>query len=219
MKSSWMRVSCHTSLLAMFALTSLAGEPVTTTDDGLVPVRVKNIDKAYKRPGASLKGYTRILLRPVTVAFNKNWNPRDYGALGLKSDEVERIRSELSKLAGETFSRVLAKGGYTLASQPGENVLDVQADIVDLIVNGIEPRSANVVHVYVKSAGEMRILVNLRDSVTGTLLFRASDLQRAQEYDQLEWANRVFNRAEAERLLETWARQLKSALDAAKATP
>jgi hypothetical protein len=189
------------------------------TDDGLVPVQVKNIDKAYKRPGASLQGYTSILLRPVSVAFNKNWNPREYGVFGLKSDEVERIRTELSKLAGETFARVLSKGGYTIATAPGENVLDVQAEIVDLIVNGIEPRSANVVHVYVKSAGEMRILVNLRDSVTGTTLYRASDLQRAQEYDQLEWANSVFNRAEAERVLATWARQLKSALDAAKATP
>jgi len=218
MKSSSMRLLCQASLLAMFALTLPASEP-TPTDDGLVPIQAKNIDKAYKRPGASLKSYTSILLRPVTVAFNKNWNPRDYGTFGLKSEEVERIRSELSKLAGETFSRVLSKGGYIIAMAPGEDVLDVQAEIVDLVVNGIEPRNANNVHVYVKSAGEMRILVNLRDSVTGTLLYRASDLQRAQEYEQLEWANSVFNRAEAERALQTWARQLKSALDGAKAAP
>lgn len=206
-------------LLMLAALPLHAADMPGTTEDGLVPIQVKNIDKAYKRPGASLKAYTSLLLRPVTVAFNKNWNPRDYGTFGLKSDEVERIRTELSKIAGETFARVLTRGGYTIATAPGENVLDVQAEIVDLIINGIEPRSAGVVHVYVKSAGEMRILVNLRDSVTGTMLYRASDLQRAQEYDRLEWANSVFNRVEAERALETWARQLKSALDVAKATP
>jgi len=205
--------------LMLAALPLRAADVPSTTEDGLVPVQVKSIDKAWKLPGASLKGYNSILLRPVTVAFNKNWNPRDYGSFGLKSDEVARIRSELSKIAGETFARVLSKGGYTIATAPGENVLDVQAEIVDLIVNGIEPRSSSVVHVYVKSAGEMRILVNLRDSVTGTTLYRASDLQRAQEYDRLEWANSVFNRAEAERALETWARQLKAALDAAKTTP
>lgn len=219
MKSSCKRNRAFLLPLLLVSLPLYAADVTDITDDGLVPVRVKNIDKAYKRPGASLKGYTSILLRPVSVAFSKNWNPRDYGAYGLKSDEVERIRSELSKLAGETFARVLSKGGYAIATAPGENVLDVQAEIVDLIIHGIEPRSANVVHVYVKSAGEMRILVNLRDSVTGTTLYRASDLQRAQEYDQLEWANSVFNRAEAERVLATWARQLKSALDAAKATP
>jgi hypothetical protein len=219
MKSSLMRLFCLVPLLAMLATPLCAADVTGTTDDGLVPVKVKNIDKAYMRPGASLKGYTSILLRPVTVAFNKNWNPRDYGVVGLKSEEVEHIRTELSKLAGETFSRVLSKGGYSIATAPGEKVLEVQAEIVDLIVNGVEPRSAATVHVYVKSAGEMRILANLRDSVTGTLLYRTSDLQRAQEYDQLEWANSVFNRVEAQRVLEAWARQLKAALDAAKATP
>lgn len=219
MKSPLTRSLCQVSLFGVFALPLCAANVTGTTDDGLVPVKVKNIEKAYKRPGASLKGYTSILLRPVTVAFNKNWNPRDYGVLGLKSEEVEHIRTELSKLAGETFSRVLSKGGYAIATAPGENVLDVQAEIVDLIVNGIEPRGAAAVHVYVKSAGEMRILANLRDSVTGTLLYRTSDMQRAEEYDQLEWANSVFNRVEAQRVLATWARQLKSALDVAKATP
>jgi hypothetical protein len=218
MKSLRPRSLFQASLLALFALPLSAADAPGTTDDGLVPIQVKNIDKAYKRPGASLKSYTSILIRPVTVAFSKNWNPRDYSTFGLKSDEVERIRTELSKLAGETFARVLSKGGYTITDAPGENVLDVQAEIVDLVVNGIEPRNAGNVHVYVKSAGEMRILVSLRDSITGTTLYRASDLQRAQEYDRLEWANSVFNRIEAERVLETWARQLKSALDAAKST-
>jgi hypothetical protein len=195
-----------------------AGE-ASVTEDGLVPVQVKNVDKAWKRPDASLKSYTGVLIRPFSVAFSKSWNPRTYGEFGLKSDEVERLRTELSKLAGETFSRVLSKGGYSIATAPGENVLEVQADIVDLVINGVEPRSSSVVHVYVTSAGEMRLLLALRDSITGTTLYRASDFKRGQEYDRLEWANSVFNRAEAERALEGWARQLKSALDGAKAAP
>ena len=204
--------------LLMIPLILAAGE-APVTDDGLVPVQVKNVDKAWKRPDASLKSYTAVLIRPFSVAFNKSWNPRTYGAFGLKSDEVERLRTELSKLASETFSRVLSKGGYSIATAPGENVLEVQADIVDLVINGVEPRSSSVVHVYVTNAGEMRLNLALRDSITGTTLYRASDFKRGQEYDRLEWANSVFNRAEAERALEGWARQLKSALDGAKAAP
>ncbi|HMA11458.1 MAG TPA: DUF3313 family protein, partial [Steroidobacteraceae bacterium] len=138
---------------------------------------------------------------------------------GLKSDEVEHLRTELSKIASDTFTRVLSKGGYTIATAPGENTLEVQADIIDLVINGVEPRSSSIVHVYVTNAGQMRLLLTLRDSVTGTTLYRASDFKRGQEYDRLEWANSVFNRAEAERALEGWARQLKSALDGAKAAP
>jgi Protein of unknown function (DUF3313) len=203
----------------LLALPVIAADRGSATEDGLVPVQVKNVDKAWKRPGASLKGYTSVVIRPVSVAFNKSWNPRDYGVFGLKSDEVERLRNDLSKIASDTFARVLAKGGYSVATAAGENVLEVQADIVDLVINGVEPRSASNVHVYVTSAGEMRLLLTLRDAVTGTTLYRASDFKRGEEYDRLEWANSVFNRAEAERALEGWARQLKSSLDAAKAAP
>lgn len=204
----------------LLALPLLATDATTNiTLDGLVPVEVKNIDKAWKRPGASLGSYTSVMIRPVSVAFNKSWNPRDYGVFGLKSDEVEHLRAELSKIASSTFGRVLSKGGYTLATSPGEHVLEVQADIVDLVVNGVEPRDAGNIHVFVTSAGEMRLLLSLRDSVTGTTLYRTSDFKRGQEYERLEWANSVFNRAEAERALDGWARQLKSALDGAKSAP
>lgn len=204
----------------LLALPLLATDATTSsTLDGLVPVEVKNIDKAWKRPGASLGSYTSVMIRPVSVAFNKSWNPRDYGVFGLKSDEVEHLRAELSKIASSTFGRVLSKGGYTLATSPGEHVLEVQADIVDLVVNGVEPRDAGNIHVFVTSAGEMRLLLSLRDSVTGTTLYRTSDFKRGQEYERLEWANSVFNRAEAERALDGWARQLKAALDGAKSAP
>lgn len=193
-----------------------AGDPALT-DDGLLPIQVKHIDKAWKRPGASLAGYRRILIRPVGVAFSKNWDPRDYGRFGLKADEVERIRTSLAKIANDTFARELQRGGYEIASTPGENVLDVEAQIVDLYVNAPEQRGPDRVRSFVFSAGEMRLLVTLRDAVTGTTLYRASDFQRGQDYGRLEWANDVWNRSEAERALSGWARQLKNALDSARA--
>jgi hypothetical protein len=204
-------------LPACVSTTPSASSPATPNDEGLVPTTVKNIDKAWKRPDASLAGYRRILLRPITVAFARHWNPRDYGTYGLTSQEVEKIRSSLSALAQETFARVLARGGYEVVTTPGEDVLEVEAQIFDLYVNAPETRSASIEHVYVLSAGEMRILATLRDSITGTALYRASDFKRGQETGQLEWANSAWNRSEAERALTGWANQLKNALDAARA--
>lgn len=204
--------------LALCALApAVAGAGEAITEDGLVPIKVKHIDKAWKRPDASLAGYDRILLRPVSVAFAKHWNPRDYGRFGLKSDEVERIRTGLSKLAGDTFTRVLTRGGYQVVTTPGENVLEVEAQIVDLYVNGPEIHTGTNVRTYVLSAGEMRLLVTLRDAVTGTALYRASDFRRGAETGRLEWATDVFNASEAELALAGWARRLKDALDAARA--
>ncbi len=206
------------ALAIALAAPAWAADAPGLSDDGLAPVKVNNIDKAWKRPGASLAGYNRILIRPVSVAFSKNWNPRDYGGtFGLKSEQVEKIRSTLSKIANDTFARELARGGYAVATAPGENVLDVEAQIVDLVVNAPETNSSGTVRTYVLSAGEMRLLVTLRDSITGTTLYRASDLQRGPETGRLEYASDAWNRAQAEIALANWARQLKSVLDNAKA--
>jgi Protein of unknown function (DUF3313) len=193
-----------------------AAADASLTDDGLAPIQAKNLDKAWKRPGASLAGYQGIHIRPVTVAFAEHWDPRKYGRFGLASAEVEKIRSSLAQLAGATFSREMQRGGYTVATAAGENVLDVEVQIVDLYVNGPDTRTASDVRYYVLSAGEMRVLVTLRDSITGTALYRASDFQRGQETGRLEYANEIWNRVEAERALNGWARQVKRALDAAK---
>jgi hypothetical protein len=213
---------CRAALL-LLALAGIAGaahasDAPALTDDGLEPIKVRNIDKAYKRPDASLKGYERILIRPVTVAFSKSWDARNYGGpFGLKPGDVEELRSSLAKLANETFARVLARGGYPVAQSSGAGVLEVEAQIVDLFVNAPDVPTAGLERTYVLSFGEMRLLVTLRDSVTGTILYRASDFYRDAETGHLEWANRVWNNTQAKLALAQWARLLKKALDAAKA--
>jgi hypothetical protein len=205
-------------LLAALGIAAHAAQSPELTDDGLQPVKVRNIDKAYKRPGASLKGYDRILIRPVTVAFSKHWDARNYGGtFGLKPADVEEQRSSLSKLADKTFARVLSRGGYPVVESAGAGVLEVEAQIVDLFINGPEVPNAGIQHTYVLSFGEMRLLVTLRDSVTGTTLYRVSDFYRDADTGRLEWANRAWNNQQAEIALSAWARQLKKALDAAKA--
>ncbi|MEO6184814.1 MAG: hypothetical protein ABIP38_15315, partial [Steroidobacteraceae bacterium] len=123
----------------------------------------------------------------------------------------------LSKIANDTFAKELARGGYAMAAAPGETVLDVEVQIVDLVVNAPETNSSDNLRTYVLSAGEMRLLVTLRDSITGTTLYRASDMKRGPETGRLEYASDVWNRGQAELALTGWARQLKTALDAAKA--
>lgn len=189
------------------------------TDDGLEAIKVRDIDKAYKRPGASLASYDSILIKPVSVAFSKRWDPRDYGGTsssGLRSDEVTKLRTDLAKLAEESFSRVLTRGGYKVVTEPGPGVLEVQADIVDLFLNAPEVNPLPMERRYAMSVGDMRINAELRDAVTGTLLYRVSDYKRGPESGRLEWANNNWNQIELERMLTGWANQLKKALDAAR---
>jgi hypothetical protein len=205
------------ALTAVFATSAYSAE-AALTDDGLAPVKVRNIDKAYKRPGASLSSYKQIILKPVTVEFSRGWNPRDYGTFGLKSADVEKLRSSLATIADETFRKTLTAGGYPVVAAPGETVLEVEAHLVDVIVNAPDVPTAGRTRTYVFSAGEMRVVATLRDSIAGTVLYRAIDRRRGPETGRLEWASSVWNRVEAERALAGWATQLKNALDAARAS-
>ena len=126
------------------------------------------------------------------------------------------MRSNMSTLTKDAFAKVLTEGGYSLTDVPGEGVLGVRPDIVDLYVNAPDTMEAGRSRTYVTNTGEMRLALELTDSVTGTVLARASDRKRGRDTGQLQWANSVFNRAEAESALRGWALQLRAALDAAK---
>src|SRR3990167_2031152 len=41
--------------------------------EGLQAMNVRGMDVAYAQPGASLQAYHGILVKPVTVSFQKNW--------------------------------------------------------------------------------------------------------------------------------------------------
>jgi len=209
-------------LLAMgaigFADTTLAAAPPQTSEDGLELKKSKNVDLLYVRPGATLGGYTKIMLDPVQVAFSKSWDPRDYGGrTGLTTTEVERIRSGIGELAGETFVKVLGKGGYPETKEADAGVLQLTVHILDLYVNAPDTMQAGPTRTYTTDAGHMTLGIELRDAVTGTLMARALDRSRSTSTNRFTWSNGVSNRAEAEWILTGWAKQLKDALDAAKA--
>jgi hypothetical protein len=205
---------------ALTAAPVLAADPApVVNDDGLVEVAVENVDAVYRRPGVNWAGYTKVLIAPVAVSFSKSWNPRDYGAFGLRAADVDRIRRELATLAQDTFGRVLSEGGYTVVEAADEGVLRVEPDIVNLFINAPDPMEPGRLSTYVLSAGEMTLVIELRDSVTGTVLAQARDRKRGTDYNRLTLANAVFNRQEAERMLRGWAQQLRRNLDAARRAP
>ena len=197
--------------------TAQAAKPPQVTEDGLELTKSKGISLLYIRSGASLAGYTKVMLDPVEVAFSRNWNPRDYGTFGLKASEVDKIRHDLGTAARDTFLKVLGDGGYPQATEVDAGVLRVTAAIVNLYINAPDKLEAGRSRTYVANAGSMTLAIELRDAATGTVLVRAFDAKAGSETGRLQWSSGVFNRAEAERILRGWADRLKRALDAAKA--
>lgn len=215
-----MRISVIATLLGAAALCTVlmagavaAAEPPQSTPDGLELVKHGRMDLVYRRPGADLTPYRRILLDPVQVEFKKEWT-RDFR--NVSSSERERIRRSLSEETHKVFVRELQeKGGYAIVDAPAPDVLRVTPAIVELYINAPDVMSTGRSRTYAVSAGEMMLLAELRDSESGAVLARVADRERARESAFLQWSTRATNAAEARQILGKWAGVLREALDAA----
>ena len=200
-----------------------AKEPTPDSWDGMPRVKRPGLDAVYLREGASLAKYKKVMLDPVEVSFDKNWDPNNkitgtniYGGPG--KVDAEAIRVDLGKLARDVTKRELErKNGFPLVDTVGEDVLRVHARIVDLFINAPD-RMEPGTRAFVVSAGEMTLVADLYDSQTNTLIGHVIDRERGQERGpfDLQVANRVTNTAEADRILSIWADRLRKALDNAR---
>jgi hypothetical protein len=196
-----------------------AREAPPPTWDGMKRVERPGLDAVYLREGVSLARYKKVMLDPVEVSFDKNWDPKRTGTLAaLNKVDTHAIREDLAKLARDVTKRELErKGGYPLVEAPGDDVLRVRAQIVDLYINAPDTMTPGS-RTYVLNAGEMTLVADLFDGETNALIGHVIDRQRGLENGpfDLQIANRVTNTAEADRILSSWARRLRAALDKAR---
>jgi hypothetical protein len=207
--------ACQTTTKGLAPLDELAN------GEGLTRVESKSVDVLYRRPNASLASYTKLLIRPVTVQFAKDWDPNQgsSGSALYRMDEADRdkIKTELAQAFMDVFQREMQRGGYPLVSETGAEVLEVQAAIVNLRITAPDPSQiTGNVKIYTTDAGEMTLVMQLHDSITGELLARALDRKEAS-HDFYNWTTSVSNTADARRLIESWAKQLRKAFDASRA--
>ncbi|WP_418258590.1 hypothetical protein [Haliea sp. E17] len=72
---------------------------------------------------------------------------------------------------------------------------------------------------YMTSAGQMTLLLELVDATTGDVLARIIDPQADADDNMLTWTNSVTNKADADRILRRWAKELREGLDKTRQLP
>jgi hypothetical protein len=185
--------------------------------DGLQKIKVKGIDLAYSRPGATLAGYNKLIIDPVEVAFRKDWDPNRTGSrMKVDAKDRENIRSGVAQVVQEEFAKEIGKGGtYQIATEAGPDVLRLRASIADLYVNAPDTMSPGRTRTYTVSAGEMTLVAELVDSESGQVISRVIDRRESQGTGMMTLTNSVVNRQEASIIASSWARILRKRLDAA----
>ncbi len=210
-------VSMFLGLTLTAPATLLGQEQSEMTFDGLALVEGTRADLVYARPEADFSIYDGFIIMEPMVAFKKDWQRdinRSSAQSGRVSDaDVERIKLGMTELFLEVFTEELEDGDYSVVSEPGPSVMILRPVIMELDVTAPDVRSAGRTQSYVTSAGSARIYIEFFDSVTGQILARATDFQRARETGTFQWASAASNRAEARRVLRRWADMLVERLD------
>ena len=189
-------------------------------EEGMELVKDSELATVYADPGADLSIYKRVRLEDATVAFKKNWQ-RDQNrgySLKIRDSDMERITEDVATVFREVFTKELQDGGYELTEDVGADVLIVKPAIVDLDVTSPDVKSANRSMSYSESAGEMTLNLELFDSITGDKIVKATDRKRDYDHGYMEWRTSVSNRSDARRMMISWAKALRSALDEAKSS-
>ncbi|TDJ35369.1 MAG: DUF3313 family protein [Gammaproteobacteria bacterium] len=192
----------------------LAGE----TYDGLTLVPDSKVAVAYIDPDADFSIYDKIIILDCTVAFRKDWQ-RDHKQAGsrirISSRDMEKIKADVADLFREVFTEKLSgDGGYKIVDTAGDDVLLVRPAIIDLDITAPDTMSAGRSYTYTSSAGAATIYIELFDSVTGDILARAADRKVARKVGgYMSYSSRLTNRAEARRMLGSWAELLRDRLD------
>lgn len=202
------RIAAGLTGLILLASPVFAAPPATW--DGLVQVRSTRLDLVYVQPGADFRGYSKVIIEPTEVAFQKNWR-RDYNrsASDLSSQisekEEQRAISKGVEAAHDIFTKAWTGGGYQVTNTPGPDVLRVKTGVVNISVNAPDTRSAGRSRTYADEAGEATLFVEVRDSSTGALLGRAVD-QRIIGDNSSGRRTSVSNRGDFRDMVTRWAR-------------
>ena len=195
--------------IGLIGFTTPVAAQAPTTWDGLVQVPSKVLNFVYLQPGADFRAYRKVQIDPMEVAFHKNWQ-RDYNrtnrsASGRVSEaDMKRAITKGVAAADAIFADALTKGGYTIVTQPGPDVLRVRAGVLNIRVTAPDMPVAGRQSTFAEEAGSATLFVEARDSLSNALLGRAVD-QRVVGESMALWRTSASNRSDFRAVVKEWA--------------
>jgi hypothetical protein len=178
--------------------------------DGLVQVKPKRVDAAFLLPGADFRAYTKIMMDPVEVAFEKNW-ARDYNrdaatlSQRLDQQDLERISQAARDEFTQVFTEAYRNAGLELVTAPGADVLRLRPGVVDLHISAPDTMSSARSRTYTMESGYATLFLEVRDSTTGALLGRALDKRATRNTGRVQISSSVTNLSDFRALFKQWA--------------
>lgn len=218
-----------TTLLAavLSGCSGMSKAPPAVSFDGLNLVPDTKLGAVYMKSGADLSQYKNVIVTNCEVSFRKNWmRDQNTDRIDLNNrvtqKDVEKIKTNLGKACQEQFTKQLSsntKFKVVDSLETGEPTLVLKPSIINLDVSAPDVRTAGISRTYTTDAGEMTLFLEIADGTSNAIIARVVDRARDFDNNYLQWTNSVTNKADADRVLTRWSKQLSDGLDKVQAMP
>lgn len=184
--------------------------------DGLHAIDNSVFKLAWADPDIDFSRYNKILPGGATLEFRAV--RRNAGTQRARSSQTEFYieeagREALAALTTEVFSEELAKSTrFTLADAPGQDVLVIRGALHDIVSN-VPPQRAGRSEVFLRQVGEITLILEVVDSMSGEVIFRAVERRALDRGNTGMRSSSVNTRSEVRRVLRRWATTLREGLD------
>jgi hypothetical protein len=199
------------------------GPDAEVTHDGLHRVDHARFEYAYIDPDADWGRYDKIM--PGGAEFEFRAVKKTSGTQHATSSQSEfymdeETRARFEEEVSEVFAEELAKSErFTVSNSAGPDVLVIRGGMID-IVSHVPPEYVGRSEVFLSSLGEATLVLEVLDSKSGEVLFRAAERRAAERAGgtQMVRSNAATNWAEVRRLARTWGSRLREGLDSLPAS-
>ena len=199
-----------------------SGPDAEVTVDGLYRVDNSIVELAFMRPDIDLRGYTAIMIDDVEVSYQMDPRGRrtrtSVGDPNANFALTETQMANFKRFFHEAVVEALSgDGGLRVVDTRGPDVLRLTAELMDLIIRVPTQQSGNVNRQLARSYGEVTLVLEARDSQSGSILARAADRQDPTGNPNQDFVavRPDLVRTQVRRLFEYWAGLLRRALDRA----
>ncbi|MBW8190356.1 DUF3313 domain-containing protein [Neiella marina] len=192
-----------------------ADESATNTSyDHLVATASDKVDELYLKQGADFSHYDSLALTVADVGFRKNAYRSSFNTRGQMKRAMETVTPKIQLLFDETFREVIEEHGhYTMSDKRGDNTLLVVPKLINVYLANLgEMTHTSSARVYAESAGEMTLVLELYDSVSGEILARVVDNKEATDWGHMVRQTSIDNNQQIRRMVKGWATDLNNGL-------
>ncbi len=185
--------------------------------DGLHAIDNSIFKAAWADPDIDFSRYDKIMAGGAFFeyrAVKKTSGTSRARASATKFYIDEKAREKLKELTSEIFNEELAKSSrFSVTDAPGPDVLIIRGGLHD-IVSKVPPDIIGRGEIYISSVGEITLILEAVDSMSGEVIFRAVERRAAERGGGMAMrSNSVNTRSEVRRLIRRWATTLREGLD------